>query len=63
MEELEIDMIENKISKLLGDWNMENEFKIDKENRKKTRETKNTKNNSWCNYTISYFKKIFISHF
>ena len=63
MEELEKDMIENKISKLLGDWNMENEFKIDKENRKKTRETKNTKNNSWCNYTISYLKKIFISHF
>ena len=46
MKELEIEMIEDKSSKLLGDLNMENGLEIEriKKIEKNTWETKNTKN-------------------
>ena len=63
MKELEIEIIDDKSLKLLGDLSIEKRIRNrnNKENRNKTRETRNAKNNSWCKYRISHFKKIFIS--
>ena len=65
MKELEIEMIEDKSSKLLGDLNMENGLEIERIRKieKNTSEIKNTKNQKQFMqlYNLLFQKKVYIT--